>query len=258
MMKYLSIFLVSAKHSVANKVGLCGNFFLLAIILYAYNQLWNVISADSNQSGLNQIFIWYLLMGEIIILSSTKVERVIEDDIKSGTMAYYLNKPVSFYFMRYSESLGPLTITFLFLAFWGSLFVWLITSKIPFIWYHFPIILLNIYISCVIYTLLYTAVGFLALWLKEIRSLAMAVERFAFIFGGAIFPLTIYPEWFVNIAKFTPFYSLYYLSIKLIYDFSWYNLAVALGLNFMWTSIIAGFVYLAYRKLSKKVEVNGG
>lgn len=86
----------------------------------------------------------------------------------------------------------------------------------------------------------------------------MAIERLAFILGGAIFPLTIYPEWFVEIAKWTPFYSIYYLTIKLVYDFSWPNLGQVILLNGFWSLLIISFITYAYTKLSKKVNVYGG
>lgn len=88
--------------------------------------------------------------------------------------------------------------------------------------------------------LFYTGVGLCSLWLESIRTLGMAIERMAFIFGGAIFPLSIYPRWFVEIAQWTPFYSVYYLSIKLVYDFSWANLAQAVLLNTFWITLIVG------------------
>ncbi len=86
----------------------------------------------------------------------------------------------------------------------------------------------------------------------------MAIERLAFILGGAIFPLSIYPDWFVDIAKWTPFYSFYYLTIKLVYDFSWSNLAEALVLNCFWVCLMGIFAYFTYQKLTKRVNVYGG
>lgn len=258
MNKYLVLSATSAKHTFANRVNLIGLSFLLVIILGVYNLLWQVIGQESNLTNLNQTYIWYLLLGELIILSATKIERTIEDDIKSGTLAYYINKPISFFFMRYFESLGTMSVTFVSLSLLGGTFVWLVTKGIPCQLYQLPIILVMVFISCCIHNLIFTAIGFMALWLKEIRSMAMAVERLGFIFGGSIFPLTLYPEWFVQIAKYTPFYSLYYLTIKLIYDFSWPNLFTALGLNLMWAVIISAFLAYAYAKLAKKVEINGG
>lgn len=258
MSKYLSLFLIQAKNILSNKVSIFSGCFMLMIILLVYNQLWVVVGSDSNQTFLNSQFIWYLLLGEIIILATPRIERIIEDDIKSGNLAYFISKPISFFTMRFVEGIASLSILWSFMMVTGGLFVFLITPSLPFVWYHFPIIALNIFLSCIINILLVTALGFSALWLTDIRVIAMAFHRLAFIFGGAVLPLSIYPEWFVNIAKFTPFYSIYYLSLKLVYDFSWGNLFTALSLNIFWTSLISIFLFFAYKNLSKRIDINGG
>lgn len=255
--KYFHIAFASYKQSVGNKAMLIGISILLMLLLLTYNQLWIMIGSQEN-SVLNTSFIWYLLFAEIIILSPTRMDRVFNDDIESGTMTYFVSKPISFFGMRFFEGVGEMTSSFLALLLFGGLITFLITDGIPFKLIHLPIIILVCYISCLINLFLKSAIGLSALWINNTRYLAMLIERLAFIFGGAIFPLSIYPDWFVNIAKFTPFYSFYYLTIKLVYDFSWKNLVVAMSLNAMWFAIIGIFIHLAYKTLSKKVEVYGG
>ena len=72
------------------------------------------------------------------------------------------------------------------------------------------------------------------------------------------FPLSIYPRWVGDIAQWTHFYSVYNLSIILVYDFSLANLAQAVLLNTFWIPHIVGFIVIAYGKLIKKVDVYGG
>lgn len=256
--KYGAIFSISFKQAWNNKANLSGLLFFLFILLFIYNRLWVVIGVQDNVSGYNAVYIWYLLLAEMIILSSPKMERILFNDIKEGNMAYYINKPISFFLMRYAEGLGNMTISFLIMGGFGTLVTLALTGHPPFAWKHFPIIMLMCYISSAINLLFYTGVGLCSLWLESIRTLGMVIERLAFIFGGAIFPLSIYPQWFIDIAKWTPFYSIYYLTIKLVYDFSWYNLMEAAVLNLFWVGSIVGFVIFAYGKLIKKVDIYGG
>lgn len=256
--KYGAFFRVSFKQNLFNKALLSGLVFFLFILLFIYNRLWEVIGIQDNTQGINAVYIWYLLFAEMIILSSPRSDRILTDDIRSGTMAYYVNKPVSFFLMRYAENLGTMTVSFLIMGLVGGLITLLLTGQPPFSWPHFPVIVLMCWLSSAINVLFYSGIGLCALWLESTRTVGVAFERLAFIFGGAIFPLSIYPEWFVDIARWTPFYSVYYLSIRLVYDFSWNNLAEALALNIMWTTAIAGFVTFAYRRLNKKVNIYGG
>lgn len=236
---------------------LSGFVFLLILLLLTYNQLWVVIG---NQEGaqLNNSFIWYLLLGELIILSPPRIDRILDEDIKTGTMAYYINKPVSFFLMRFTEALGGMSVVFLTLIIIGGGFTLLLTGSPPFELRYLPIIIIMCWFSCAINTFIKAMIGLCRIWLHSTHSLRMMVDRLAFIFGGAIFPMTIYPEWFVNIAKFTPFYSFYYLTIRLVYEFSWENLIIALSLNLLWIAIISFFANLAYKKLSKRTNIYGG
>lgn len=258
MNKYLALFLISFKHAWSKKANLSGLLFFLFILLFIYNRLWEVIAADSLENSLNRTFIWYLLFAEMIILSSPKIDRILFDDICSGTMAYYINKPISFFFMRYAEAIGNMSVSYLIMGGFGTAATLILTGTPPFEWWQFPIIFCACFISSCINILLYTAVGLCSLWLSSIRTLSMAIERLAFILGGAIFPLSIYPDWFVDIAKWTPFYSFYYLTIKLVYDFSWNNLLNAFVLNCFWVCLMGIFAYFTYQKLTKRVNVYGG
>ena len=258
MDKYLSLFWISFKQAWSKKANLSGMLFFLFILIFIYNCLWEAIATESMESGLNRIFIWYLLFAEMIILSNPKIDRTLFDDIQSGTMAYYINKPISFFFMRYTEALGNMSVSFLIMGGFGAAITLILTGTPPFEWWQFPIIFAMCFASSCINVLLYTAVGLCGLWLASIRTLGMAVERLAFILGGAIFPLSIYPDWFVDIAKWTPFYSFYYLTIKLVYDFSWTNLAEAFILNTFWVALMSTFVITTYKKLTKRINVYGG
>lgn len=258
VIKYLSLFLISFKQAWGKKANLSGLLFFLFILIFIYNRLWEVIASDSLTSGLNRTFIWYLLFAEMIILSNPKIDRTLFDDIRSGTMAYYINKPISFFFMRYIEAIGNMSVSFFIMGGFGTIVTLIFTGKPPFEWWQFPIIFIMCYLSSCINVIIYTAVGMCTLWLASIRTLAMAVERLAFTLGGAIFPLSVYPEWFVDIAKWTPFYSFYYLTVKLVYDFSFSNLLQAVFLNTFWILLTGTFISFAYKKLIQRINIYGG
>lgn len=256
--KYYAFFYISLKKSLDNRTTHVGSCFFLLILLFIYNRLWEVIGAQNNEQHLTTNFIWYLLLAEMIILSSPRVERTIEYDIRSGNMAYYINKPVSFFGMRFFESLAEMTASFIIMGIFGGIIAYILTGNIPFNWADLPLIITMCYISSIINMLFFMSVGFCALWLENTKALAMALQRSAFIFGGAIFPLSIYPQWFIDIAQWTPFYSVYYLTIKLVYDFSFSNILEIFIRNGLWGILIAGFLGFSYSKLSKKVNIYGG
>ena len=143
--KYWALFSISFKQAWSRKANLSGLLFFLFILLFIYNRLWEVIGIQDNVSGLNATFIWYLLLAEMIILSSPKMERTLFDDIQSGTMAYYVNKPISFFIMRYCEGIGNMSVSFLLMGAFGSITTFALTGTPPFEWKYFPLILFDTY-----------------------------------------------------------------------------------------------------------------
>lgn len=256
--KYLSFANVAFQETLRNKTSLAASVFLMLILILTYNQLWLTIGRDQNDTGINNTYIWYLFFGELIILSAPKIERLIDTDIKNGTMAYYVNKPVSFFFMRFWESASTMSLHFLSLGITGCLLCVFLVPDTPFTFTQIPAIIVMVYLSSLINLLFFTAIGYAGLWINNIRLLAMTIQKLAFILGGAIFPLSIYPDWFVAVARWTPFYSVYYLTIRLSTEFSLSNLLIALGLNLIWCLIIGIFINFAYKLLQKKVDVYGG
>ncbi|MDD4557265.1 MAG: hypothetical protein PHE89_08110 [Alphaproteobacteria bacterium] len=255
--KYFSFAKISFREKSSNLTLIMGMLVILSLLLLTYNQLWVVVGKESN-NAINHSFIWYLLLAETIILSAPRVDRIFDEDIRSGNMAYFINKPVSFFFMRFSEAVGEMTSSFITFISFGGVLTLAITHQVPFEWKHLPIILAMCYFSCLINLFLKCACGMSAIWFSSTRYLNMVVDRLGFVFGGAIIPLSIYPEWFVNIAQYTPFYSFYYLSLRLVYEFSWENLLQAITLNIFWSSLLCAFIFAAYRKLGKRTQIYGG
>ena len=154
--KYRAVFVIAFKQTWNNKANLSGLLFFLFILLFIYNRLWVVIGVQENANGLNATYIWYLLLAEIIILSGPKMERIMFEDIKSGNIAYYVNKPISFFLMRYIEGIGNMTVSFLIMGTFGTIVTLLLTGQPPFEWRHFPFIIIMCYLSSAINLLFYT------------------------------------------------------------------------------------------------------
>lgn len=257
MDKYFYLAKLNFIKTKSNKPLIIGLNILLVLLLLTYNQLWIVIGSQEDKI-INISFIWYLLFAEMIILSPPRMDRILSEDIRTGTMTYFINKPISFFLMRICEAIGEMSATFFFMILIGGTSAYIITGGIPFNIAHLPIIVLMVYLSTIINIFMKASIGMCALWLANTRYLNLVIERLAFIFGGAIIPLSIYPDWFVSIAKFTPFYAFYYMTIRLVYDFSIQNLITAISLNAMWFIIIGTFIAIAYKKLNRNVEIYGG
>ena len=71
------------------------------------NHLWDVVAAQGAVSGASRReLVWYLAITEWIVLSLPLVHLTIEQDVKTGDIAYRLPRPISYLGFRLAESAG--------------------------------------------------------------------------------------------------------------------------------------------------------
>ena len=99
MSKYWTVFKMSFKQekdTIFDTFTRCIMYFLLCYILI---QLWGYIYGGGKQAIINSYtleqMLWYLIVGECIVNSAkcNQITRSISNEIKSGSIAYKLNKP---------------------------------------------------------------------------------------------------------------------------------------------------------------------
>ena len=98
MRKYLYIYkaeVMSALQYIGNLIFNSFSYFILIFILFS---LWNYVYDDPTQliNGYSKSqMIWYVISTEILwkIYNGRKLCRKICDDVRSGNIAYNMNKP---------------------------------------------------------------------------------------------------------------------------------------------------------------------
>ncbi|MCB1557171.1 MAG: hypothetical protein KDJ15_07660, partial [Alphaproteobacteria bacterium] len=63
-------------------------------------------------------------------------------------------------------------------------------------------------------------------------------QKLAFLLGGLILPLQLYPEWLQSIAWLTPYPAMLNIPGKIAFDPSITDMAAALGIQLLWLAII--------------------
>ena len=117
MRKYLYIFKSEIISSLQYAANILNKFVLYFVMIFIFINLWKYIYEDQNEiiNGytINQM-IWYVMMTEIIwyALGGRKLWRKISDDVRSGNIAYNLNKPYSYIGYALSSHLGEIIINF--------------------------------------------------------------------------------------------------------------------------------------------------
>ena len=265
MVKYLSITKTSFKQESKTFTNSLTSVVSFVVIIYIFYQLWSFIYGGNggehliNGYSLNMM-IWYMIMAEVLMYSvnARATTKSFSNDIKSGKIAYQLNKPYNYYLYQVSSQVG--------LFAWKSLFL-IPTAIIMGLVLLGPIenfsavyvlpLFISLFMSMFLTGIIYGMIGLLAFWVEEASPFTWIVQKFQMLFG-LFFPPEFFPIWLQPIINYSPIYAMMSGPCKLIANFSW-----DLFLNVLLTQIIYIILFVAlsliiYKFGTRKVNAHGG
>lgn len=265
MNKYALVFKTSFKHekvTVFNTFLRAVSFILVAFILI---QLWSYIYGDG---GVNQVIngysmeqmLWYLIITEGIHFSARNhsIVTVIGNEVKSGSVAYKMNKPYNFYLYNITSFFANSVWLLLFMIPAMLLVGFGLVGMSPtFTFYQIIPCLLTILGSVILVWSLHGIMGLISFWVEDATPFNWILSKFLMLFG-VLFPLEFFPSIIQTIIMYSPIYSIFSGPAKLVANFSW-NLFVKVFLSqVIWGVILIVIGLVIYNKGKKKVNVNGG
>ena len=245
MNKYFSILKTSFRQeskTIGNSLTSVISFF---VIIYIFKELWTFIYGGSGAGTLIhgytvEMMIWYMIMAEVLMYSvnARGVTRAFSNDIKSGKIAYQLNKPYNYYsaIVMGLVLLGPI-------ANFSMIYILPIAVSL----------LLAVLLTCIIYG----TVGLLAFWIEEATPFTWIVQKFQMLFG-LFFPPEFFPVWLQPVITYSPVYAMMSGPCKLLASFSWdlfFNVTIS-QVAYIAVFVIIGLVM--YNFGTRKVNVHGG
>ncbi len=255
MVKYFFIFRLAAFRSLKNYQTLIGLTVFLLTCMLVFAHLWKIAAARMGAAGLHaDQLLWYIALNEWILISIPEVQLDMEQDLRSGKLAYLLPRPVSYLGAVFCEGLGALAVNLLILGLGAFLFTWWRIGSFP---SHIGIMaVVGILAGCVAMGF-QMLVGISAFWVQEVAPFNWIWEKLLFALGGLILPLTVYPSWLQKIASFTPFPAILGQRSALAIDFTFYGALQVLASLLFWGLLAAGCLLLLYRKGLKILHVGG-
>lgn len=263
MRKYFYVFkseLMSNLQYIFNTlIGFIGYFIMLFIFL----NLWNYIYEDPGQliNGYtkNQM-IWYVIITEILWMSlgGRGLCKNICNDVRTGNIAYNINKPYNYILYCLSNHLGTIIIRFIVYIILGMIMGFVFMGSFPNLNLLSIIgIILSSILATIISILLITFIGLCSFIIEDANPFYWLYSKVILILG-TIFPIEYFPKVIQPILELSPIYVVSYGPAKLFVDFS---------INSFVSIIIAQIIYifigyylcsLIYRKGVRRLNVNGG
>ena len=263
MKKYLYIFkmeIISNLQYIFNVlVGFIGYFIMLFIFL----NLWNYIYDDPGQiiNGYSKSqMIWYVIVTEILWMSlgGRSLCKKISNDVRSGNIAYNINKPYSYVMYSVSSHMGNFIIKFVVYILLGMLMGFIFMGSFPELnlLSIFGVLLSSI-LATIISVFLIVFIGLCSFIIEDSNPFYWLYSKLILILG-TIFPIEYFPLFLQPILKFSPIYVVSYGPAKLFVDFSFSEFISVFIAQVIYIFIGYMICSLMYKKGVRKLNVNGG
>jgi ABC-2 type transport system permease protein len=262
LQKYLAVMRVSIASNLAYMMEVFFRGLCLIVLIFVLGQLWKTTYSARGAKLLSGFsisdMIWYLAAAETIATSMPALTRRIDQEVRSGQLAYLLGRPCSYIFYNFAQYMGERLVRFTIngivaagvaLVFVGPPHLtWMGVVAWP------PVTLLALCIDFVAYF----SIGLLAFWTEDTNSFSFVFSRLTLVLGGVLAPLEIFPQPLRSIAQALPFSAILYGPARTLVHFELYPFLGLLERQLI--TIAAGCVILfaIYSVAIRRVSINGG
>ena len=260
--KYVAILRTSVASNLAYINEIVFRALMLIAIIFILSQLWKTTFALRGTQRLSGFsisdMVWYLVAAEAIAMSMPQLTRRIDQEVRSGQLAYLLGRPCSYILYNFSHYLGERLVRFVMNGIVGAILALLVVGLPHLRWqgaFAWPLVVL---LAMSIEFVSYFCIGLLAFWTEETQSFVFIFSRLTLVLGGVLAPLEIFPQPLRSIAQALPFSTILYGPARTLVHFEWQAFAWLLGQQLLTLAIGALFLWSVYRIAIRRVNINGG
>jgi ABC-2 type transport system permease protein len=260
--KYVAVL----RMSVANNLAYLGEVALrsvfLVLLVYVFLQLWDTTYGALHTPTIGGFtlpqMIWYFAFAEAIIMSAPRLSGRIDQEVKSGDLAYRLNKPYSYILYLAADYTGERLVRFTLNLGISVALCLLLVGPIPFSVVGLPATALLVAGGWAIDFLALVSLGLLSFWVEDTFAFTFIYTRLVLLLGGTLLPLNVFPDWARGIAEALPFGYIIYGPARSLVGFDggfWLSTLLRQGVAIAILGAVAGLIF---RAGSRQVNINGG
>jgi ABC-2 type transport system permease protein len=260
--KYTAVLRVSVANNLAYIYEVVFRSLFLIVLIFVFGQLWKTTYSARGVSLLGgfsiNAMIWYLAAAETIATSIPPLTRRIDEDVRSGKLAYLLSRPNSYVLYNFAQYLGERLVRFCINGVIAALMALLLVGPPHFTWMGVLAWPLVTFLAVCIDFVAYFAIGLLAFWTEDTNSFTIIYSRLTLVLGGVLVPLEVFPQPLRSIAQALPFSAILYGPARTLVRFdlaSFGGLLLQQGVTLGVGCLILGAIY---RVGIRRVNINGG
>jgi ABC-2 type transport system permease protein len=258
--KYFVITRVSLSNAITYRASIISRFCFYTLFIYVFMNLWRAIYKEGSVHGYTYVqIVWYLVMTEFITFScSTSIYSSMNDDVKTGSIAYQLGRPVHYVFYHFANSMGQIVMNLvcfgilamvLGLLFVGPLPTFRLEGLLP--------LLLSVTLSLLLNYSFLILIGLSAFVIEDNFALYLIYQKLNFMLGMFL-PVEFLPLWLQPIAKNLPFSYVYWAPARIFVNYSPELCLELIPRQAFWVLVTIMLVFSCYRLCVRRLQVNGG
>jgi len=258
--KYRAVVGIAMTQALTARAVFLGRVAFYAILLAIFGRIWSLVGQKGALGRFGRVdLIWYLAITEWIALSLPPIHLEIEADVRSGNLAYLLSRPICYFWLRFAEGLGTLLVRLLVLAGFGFGIALLLSGGLP-SGGGLALVCgaLTAVVAATLNLIFCGIIGLSAFFLEDTSPVYWVWQKLAFVLGGLMFPLDIYPDAVRSVANATPFPALLYAPGRIAIGAEPAFLAQTALVLAGWLIVAAVSAHFTFRRALKALEINGG
>ncbi|HZJ58327.1 MAG TPA: ABC-2 family transporter protein [Clostridia bacterium] len=258
--KYFTVFRISLENAFTYRSNLIGGLLFYSLFIFVFFNLWRAIYQGGRVAGYSLVqMVWYLCMTELMVFGCrSSIFGQMNEDVKSGSIAYQLNRPYQYVAYQFFNALGGVAFNFLIYGTLAIILGLVMVGPIPgFNFAVLPLALISVILGAVINFFLMMALGLTAFRLEENTAFYLIYQKLVFMLGMFI-PLELLPVWLQNIAKWLPFPYVAWAPARLIVAFDFGLFWEVIPMQLIWAVLAIILSMTVYSYGIRGIHAHGG
>ena len=262
MGKYMEMFKVTLASQLAYLYDVLLRQIFLVVIMFIFAQLWRA-TFRLQEAGVIESFsfnqmLWYLAASESIVLSLPQVGRDIDEEVKSGAVAYSLNKPYSYPLFHYATYLANAVFRFVLNLLVAAAVTWLLAGAPAWAPRSAAAGLVSVVLAFTMDFWAQFSIAVLAFWVEDTWAFRFLYSRVLMVLGGVLLPLEVLPPIVRRVSGYLPVSQVVYGPAKTLLYFEVKSWLALISGQALWIAALMMLAYGLFRLGVKRLAVQGG
>lgn len=235
---------------------------ILVVFLFILATLWEATYRAQGASTLGGLtwpqMTWYVTFTEAMVMSRVNVARRIDEDVRTGDLAYALLRPGGYLTARLGAYLAERLVRFGFTLTLGAIVAMGIAGPVAIDLRAGAAALLVVAGAFLLEFVIVAGIGLGAFWMEDTSSVYFVYTRLSMLLGGLLIPVELFPDAIASVAWALPFAPMIHGPARLALAHDASGLLPAMTSLVASMAVVGAIVAVTYRVGLTRVTAHGG